>query len=204
MVWIGTLRQVTGTDYLEVSMSLLKESTPHASAPQLAPWLRGPVQGVPATLVPVAHALQQTQEEVAEFTEGFPDDLLWEGVAGLAPVGFHLRHIAGVIDRLFTYARAEPLTDEQRQAQRNEAVAPAVPTTTRALVQRIDSVIAKAIDQLRNTDPATLNDAILVGSKQVPSTVFGSLFHGAEHAQRHAGQLLVTSRVVREGHLAGG
>jgi len=160
--------------------------------------LRGPVEGVPATLVPVAHALQQTREEVAEFTEGFPDELLWEGVAGLAPVGFHLRHIAGVVDRLFSYARAEPLTDQQRRAQRHEGVAPAVPTTTGALVDQVNRVIDTAIDQLRNTDPATLSDVRLIGSKQVPSTVFGSLFHGAEHAQRHVGQLLVTTRVIRE------
>ena len=177
------------------------DASQHAAPPQpvsqqLAPWLRGPVAGVPPTLVPVAHALQQTREEVAEFTSGFPDDLLWEGVAGLAPVGFHLRHIAGVIDRLFSYARAAPLTDEQRQAQRNEAVAPAVPTTTRALVGQLDAVIDKAIDQLRNTDPATLNDVRLIGAKQLPSTVFGSLFHGAEHSTRHAGQFISTVKLL--------
>jgi len=70
----------------------MAEQQPH-------PWLRGPVDGVPRELQPVAHALVQTREEVDEFTAGFPDDLLWEGVAGLAPVGYHLKHIAGVIDR---------------------------------------------------------------------------------------------------------
>lgn len=168
------------------------------SAQQLAPWLRGPVQGVPAILVPVAHALQQTQEEVHEFTADFPDELLWERVAGMASVGFHLRHIAGVVDRLFSYARAEPLTDAQRQAQRNEGTPPEEPTTTTALVQLVDDVVAAAIDQLRTTDPAILTDVRLIGSKQIPSTVFGSLFHGAEHAQRHVGQLLVTVRVLEE------
>ena len=168
------------------------------AAQPLAPWLRGPVEGVPALLVPVAHALQQTQEELADFTDGFPDELLWEGVAGLASVGFHLRHIAGVVDRLFTYARGAALNDEQRQAQRNEGAPPATPTTAAALVHQVDVVIGRAIEQLRNTDPATLDDVRLIGSKQLPSTVFGSLFHGAEHAQRHVGQLLVTTRVVKE------
>jgi uncharacterized damage-inducible protein DinB len=176
---------------VEASMAL-------QAAQQLAPWLRGPVDGVPEILVPVAHALQQTQEELADFTDSFPDELLWDGVAGLASVGFHLRHIAGVVDRLFSYARGAALTDEQRQAHRNEGVAPEIPTTTAALVQLVDAVIDRAIDQLRDTDPATLTDVRLIGSKQLPSTVFGSLFHAAEHAQRHVGQLLVTTRVLQE------
>jgi uncharacterized damage-inducible protein DinB len=156
------------------------------------------VDGVPEILVPVAHALQQTQEELADFTDSFPDELLWDGVAGLASVGFHLRHIAGVVDRLFSYARGAALTDEQRQAHRNEGAAPEIPTTTAALVQLVDAVIDRAIDQLRDTDPATLTDVRLIGSKQLPSTVFGSLFHAAEHAQLHVGQLLVTTRVLQE------
>jgi uncharacterized damage-inducible protein DinB len=176
---------------VEASMAL-------QAAQQLAPWLRGPVDGVPEILVPVAHALQQTQEELADFTDSFPDELLWDGVAGLASVGFHLRHIAGVVDRLFSYARGAALTDEQRQAHRNEGVAPEIPTTTAALVRLVDAVIDRAIDQLRDTDPATLTDVRLIGSKQLPSTVFGSLFHAAEHAQRHVGQLLVTTRVLQE------
>jgi len=179
-------------------MTLEQTALQQPAVQQMAPWLRGAVDGVPALLVPVAHALQQTQEEVAEFTAGFPDASLWTGVAGLAPVGFHLRHIAGVIDRLFTYARGEALSDEQRHAQRNEGVAPAEAITTRELVTLVDNVIDRAIDQLRSTDPATLTDVRLIGSKHIPSTVFGSLFHGAEHAQRHVGQLLVTSRAVIE------
>ena len=162
------------------------------------PWLRGPVQGVPAPLWPVAHALQQTLEEATEFVEGFPDDLLWEPVAGLATVGFHLRHIAGVIDRLFTYARDEQLTDEQRTAARNESVPPPpdAPTSVAELLAGVVEAVDRALDQLRATDPATLTDTRYIGSKRIPSTVMGSLFHAAEHSQRHVGQLLVTARVL--------
>jgi uncharacterized damage-inducible protein DinB len=39
-----------------------------------------------------------------------------------------------------------------------------------------------------------------VGRAKLPSTVLGLLFHAAEHTQRHVGQLLVTAKVVREGH----
>lgn len=171
---------------------------------QLAPWLRGQVPGVPAALSPVAHALQQTVEEATEFVEGFPDELLWQPVAGLATVGFHLRHMAGVIDRLFTYARGEQLSDEQRLAQRSEGTPPEQPVSVGALLGSLSSAVDAAITQLRATDPATLTDERLIGSKRIPSTVMGALFHAAEHSQRHVGQLLVTARVLVAGGGAGG
>src|ERR1700744_587211 len=76
-------------------------------------WLAGPIDGVPALLQPVAHALLQSRREVARVTQDFPDTQLWVKPGGLASVGFHLRHLTGVLDRLFTYARAEALTAEQ-------------------------------------------------------------------------------------------
>lgn len=170
----------------------MAEQQPH-------PWLRGPVEGVPRELQPVAHALIQTREEVAAFTAGFPDALLWEGVAGLAPVGFHLKHIAGVIDRLFGQARLGTVTEEMRRAVEIErAHGQPAGVTTAELVRAVDASVDRALDQLRATDPATIYDHRPVGAKKLPSTVVGLLFHAAEHAQRHCGQLLVTARVVRE------
>jgi uncharacterized damage-inducible protein DinB len=166
------------------------------------PWLRGPVDKVPAELQPVAHALLQSQVEVHEFTDGFPDDLLWEPVAGLAPVGFHLRHIRGVIDRLFTTAAEGAVTDEHRRDLEVERRLSDEGVTVHGLVTEVDDQIDQALEQLRRTDPASLTEARVVGAKGLPSTVGGLLFHAAEHAQRHCGQLLVTSRVVRERHRA--
>jgi uncharacterized damage-inducible protein DinB len=164
------------------------------------PWLRGPVAGVPAGLQPVAHALVQSQEDVHECTDGFHDELLWERVAGLAPVGFHLRHICGVVDRLFTTAARGAITEEQRRHLEVERRTTDEGVTARELVAALDAQIARALQQLRSTDPETLAEAREVGSKKMPSTVAGLLFHAAEHAQRHCGQLLVTARVVQERH----
>jgi len=36
-------------------------------------WQRGPVEGIPALLQPVAHALLQAREEVKETLENFPE-----------------------------------------------------------------------------------------------------------------------------------
>jgi uncharacterized damage-inducible protein DinB len=158
-------------------------------------WLRGPVDGVPALLQPVAHALLQAREETRILLHEFPENLLWTRPAAVASVGFHLRHVCGVIDRLFTYARGESLSKEQREALANEAD----PSNSRAsiteLLDAFDAQVERAVSQLRATRVDTLTESRLVGRKQLPSTVLGLLFHASEHVQRHVGQLLVTARI---------
>jgi uncharacterized damage-inducible protein DinB len=157
-------------------------------------WLRGPVEGVPALLQPVAHALLQAREEVEPALATLSADRLWERPADVASVGFHLRHLTGVVDRLFTYARGETLSDAQRVALAGEAEAGDVGVAE--LVAAFSDQVDRALDQLRATDERTLTQPREVGRLRLPSTVQGLLFHAAEHTQRHVGQLLVTARVV--------
>jgi uncharacterized damage-inducible protein DinB len=161
-------------------------------------WLRGPVDGVPDLLQPIAHALLQVREEARSLMRDFPPQLLWKGPAELASAGFHLQHIAGVIDRLFTYARGESLSREQQDVLAVEGHQPDDGGSIEQLLDTLDAQVDRALNHLRATDPHTLTDARVVGRKQLPSTVMGLLFHAAEHAQRHVGQLLVTVRVVAE------
>lgn len=162
-------------------------------------WQRGPVEGVPAMLQPVAHALLQALAEAGQYTENFPEALLWERPAHVASVGFHLLHLRGVLDRLFTYARAESLTPEQLQALSAEQLVPGNPVPVKHLVEAFRVQVAKAIDQLKMTDESTLTERRTIGRKQIPTTVLGLLFHAAEHSQRHIGQLLVTARILLAG-----
>ena len=157
-------------------------------------WLRGPLTGVPALLQPVAHTLRQAQEEVHRYTTNFPDELLNEQPAGVASVGFHLQHLRGVLDRLFTYARGEALSDTQFIELQNEGQ---TEETIEDLVRAFDRQIERAIQQLQSTSEASLTEARGVGRAQLPSTVLGLLFHAAEHTMRHVGQLLVTARIVQ-------
>src|SRR4051794_921014 len=83
-------------------------------------WLRGPVTGIPALLQPVAHALLEAREEVNEILLDFPENYLWAEPAGVASVGFHLQHLKGVLERLFTYAVGHSLTEEQLMALSSE------------------------------------------------------------------------------------
>lgn len=164
---------------------------------KLEAWLSGPVEGVPDELQPVAHALLQALEDVREVTAEMSAEILWTRPGGVAAAGFHLRHMAGVIDRLFTYARGEQLDEHQLLVLRGESLPPETPITPAELVSGLELQVEGAIESLRHVDPATLSERRGVGRKQLPSTVRGLLFHAAEHVQRHVGQLIVTVRVQR-------
>jgi hypothetical protein len=161
-------------------------------------WQRGPIDGIPAVLQPVAHILLQVRESVGEIVESLTEQEWNARPAGVASAAFHVRHMAGVIDRLFTYARGNALSPEQFTAIRSEGDElrmTDVPTVLDALSRRVDAAVA----ELRTIDGATLGDYRGVGRAQLPSTVIGCLVHGAEHAMRHVGQLSVTARIVRSG-----
>ena len=158
-------------------------------------WLRGPVEGVPALLQPVAHALLQAAEEVREILKNFPESRLWDRPADVASVGFHLQHLSGVVDRLFTYARGEALSAAQREALSTEG-APRSGESLGALLDTVDAAVDRALAQLRSTPAEVVMEPSGVGRQQLPSNVLGLLFHAAEHAQRHVGQMLVTARLI--------
>ncbi|WP_349772184.1 DinB family protein [Hymenobacter sediminicola] len=179
---------------------ILPMTTP--SVPQPEYWLRGPLPEVPPLLQPVAHALLQARAEVQAALHNFPDHLLPVRPAGVASVGFHLRHLAGVLSRMQAYARQQPLTDEQFRFLAAEKDGPSDPETTAALVQQFSEAVEQLLAMLRTTPEAILTEFRPVGRQGLPSTVIGLLVHAAEHTTRHTGQLLVTARVVQAGQAA--
>ncbi|HEX2203879.1 MAG TPA: DinB family protein [Longimicrobium sp.] len=160
-------------------------------------WLRGPLEGVAPLLMPAAHALVGAAEDIERAVEGLDVDQLWGSMAGAATLGFHLKHVAGSLDRLLTYARGEALTGDQRAflAAETSPGDPAAPAA--ALVAGVHAAVERALAQLRATRPETLLEPRGVGREQLPSTVLGLLFHAAEHTQRHTGQIVTTARIVR-------
>ena len=160
-------------------------------------WLRGPIEGVPDRLMPVAHSLVDALEELEAAASDLDAAQLWARPAGAASVGFHLRHVCGSLERLLTYARGDALTAEQLAASRQEGEAGTPPATAAALLERVRVRIGEAIDVLRATREDTLLEPRRVGRAGLPSTVQGLLFHAAEHTRRHAGQVIATARVAR-------
>jgi uncharacterized damage-inducible protein DinB len=158
-------------------------------------WLRGPLEGIPALLQPVAHALLQAREEINELMADFPEELLWERPGGLASPGFHLQHMAGVLDRLYTYARGKQLGQQQLDYLASEGKNVYIKVSE--LLEHFNQQVDIALKQLSETDEAILTEVRGVGRAKVPSTVIGLLVHSAEHTMRHVGQLLVTVKVIK-------
>ncbi len=159
-------------------------------------WLRGPIDGVHPLLMPVAHALVQAREDVERVARDVPPDQAWLRPGGAASVGFHLRHLGGALDRLFTYARGETLSSAQRAALKVED-APGEPPATLIEVATVAAAqIEQALAQVRATREDELTAERRVGRAGLPTTVIGLLFHAAEHCTRHAGQAVTTARIL--------
>jgi hypothetical protein len=161
-------------------------------------WLRGPLPDYIDELQPVAHSLLQVREELDGVTT-MTTAQLWARPGGAASVGFHLRHLAGSLDRLMTYARGKPLSVAQYEYLASEERGYA--DTAAALVRQAQDAIDRALTQVRGTPLCTLDEAREVGRHRLPSTVLGLLFHAAEHAQRHSAQIITTAKIIRSGDL---
>ena len=160
-------------------------------------WLRGPVPGFAPELMPVAHSLLQVREEVEASVASLSFEEVWTRPGGAASVGFHVKHLAGSLDRLLTYAKGERLTDAQFAALATEG-GPSFPEEGAvALLGLMRDAIDRALGQLRTTPVDSLDEGRQVGRAGLPSTVRGLLFHAAEHTQRHAGQIVTTATIVR-------
>lgn len=157
-------------------------------------WMRGPVAEVHPLLQPVAHVLLQIEEDIPKvITEAYAP-YMWEKPYGMASIAFHLNHIAGVIDRMFTYAAEQPLNEAQFAFLATEGT-----DSGQSLLQVQENLahqIQNALQNLTYIDAATLTDTRFLGRKKIPTTQIGLLFHAAEHAMRHYGQLLVTAKVI--------
>jgi uncharacterized damage-inducible protein DinB len=160
-------------------------------------WLRGPVDGVPAPLMPAAHSLIDAVEDIERAVEGLSPERLWLAPGGAASIGFHLKHVPGSIDRLLTYARGGLLTSQQLAAIPREQEPGEPPAELDELLSALRDARDRALDAYRATDAGSLLDSRSVGRAALPSTVQGLLFHAAEHARRHAGQVVATARIVR-------
>jgi hypothetical protein len=158
------------------------------------PWLRGPLADVPPLVAPVLYAFQQTREDLARHTDGLTAVQVWARPHGLTPLGFHIRHIAGSVDRLTTYLEERPLNDSQMAALAEEMRPGA---NLAELSAELDQSLNRAEQVIRAIDPAALAEPRTVGRKRLPTTVIGLLTHIAEHTQRHLGQAIGAAKLAR-------
>ena len=121
-------------------------------------WLRGPIDGFDALVMPAVHALLQVREDLHALGNTVPESQVWQRPGGAASIGFHLRHTGGALDRLLTYARGEGLTDAQKhllhtEEEPGEAAFSTTPSWSfTSLPLRSKSEMASRLSACRNTE----------------------------------------------------
>jgi uncharacterized damage-inducible protein DinB len=171
--------------------------TPH-DIPE--PWLRGTLTDLPAVHRAVIHALQLAREDIEKWCGDLTDSELNATISGTAAVAFHLKHIAGSMDRLLSYAEGSHLTSEQIVDLKSELD---VVTTGPEVFHKLSEAFERSIQRIRNMAAVKLEEPRTVGSKELPSSVGGLLVHVADHTQRHVGQVITTAKIVRVGRRGG-
>jgi uncharacterized damage-inducible protein DinB len=150
---------------------------------------------VDTLLSPILYSFEQAYEDLAKHTEGLSVDRIWATPHGFGSLGFHLRHIAGSVQRLMTYVQGRQLSEAQMADIKTQHE----PGATRdELLAGLRASFDNAAVVVRTIDPSTLAEPRQVGRKQLPTTVIGLLTHIAEHTQRHVGQAISAAKLARQ------
>src|SRR5450432_3677480 len=134
-----------------LSWNLKPQQTNYLMEDKREVWQRGPLENMPALLQPVAHALLQAREELFDIMNTFSERLLWERPAGVASPAFHLQHLTGVLDRLFTYARKEHLNADQLYALSVEGNQQENSSSMMELIELFDKQVDLSIKDRKST-----------------------------------------------------
>jgi uncharacterized damage-inducible protein DinB len=162
--------------------------------PSIEPWLRGDHTDVPAVGRAVLHALDLALDDLTKWTGGLKDAQLHAQPLGLTSIAFHLRHIARSTDRLLSYAEGKQLSEEQSAALKSEKSGD---ETLGMLLADVEFSFVNAAERIRVLATANFDTPRYVGRKQLPTSIGGALIHVADHTQRHVGQVVTTTKVLR-------
>jgi uncharacterized damage-inducible protein DinB len=157
------------------------------------PWLRGPIEGVHPLVAPVFFSFAMVREDLAKYTAGLSDEAIWRNIDG-ASLGFHLRHLAGSVDRLTTYFFNQQLSQEQLDVLKREAEPKG---DLKELLALLNDRLTDSEKRLSRLDPTTLYDHRSVGRRALPTTVIGLIVHLCEHTQRHLGQAITLAKMLK-------
>ncbi len=163
------------------------------STQQPEPWLRGTLTEVDAVRRAVLHAMELAEEDLREWCGGLSDEEMNARPYELAPVAFHLRHIARSLDRLLTYAEGGKLDGAQIAAMKSELDGGA---SRQELFAELRAALEASAARVRAFAAESYATFRGVGRAQLPTSVGGLLVHCADHTQRHVGQAVTTAKVV--------
>ncbi|MGB2635396.1 MAG: DinB family protein [Candidatus Acidiferrum sp.] len=157
------------------------------------PWLRGTLTEIPAVPRAVLHALELAKQDLWKWCFPLSGRQLNERPGGIAPVAFHVRHIARSLDRLLTYAEGGALDETQSALLKSELDREAEHD---ALFAELHAALDRSASRIRQLASADVETPRTVGKKQLPTTIGGLLVHVADHTLRHVGQAITTAKLV--------
>jgi hypothetical protein len=163
---------------------------------QPEPWLRGTRTEIDAVPRAILHALDLAWEDVEVWCGELSDAELNARPYDLAPVAFHIRHMARTLDRILTYAEGQQLDATQITLLKTELDPGA---THGAIFTELRAALDLSAKRILAFPPSQMNDERGVGKKMLPTNVGGLLVHCADHTQRHVGQAVITAKVVMAG-----
>ena len=166
------------------------------------PWLRGTHTDVPAAGRAVLHSLELALDDLTKWTTGLTDAEIHSQPLGLATIAFQLRHIAGSIDRILTYAEGNQLSAEQLAALKSEQIGAEQgnagnKATLAELLAEVETSFSNAAERVRVLATADLNTPRAVGRKQLPTSIGGAMIHVADHTMRHVGLVIATAKILK-------
>src|SRR3954453_2410559 len=161
----------------------------------MEPWMTGTHSDLPPVVAALLYSFQQAREDLARWTAGLTEAQLWHKDGEIGSVGFHVRHIAGSVERLVSYANGEQLSDAQLQALRAEQNEQG--PGREDLLTLLDKSFANAERIVRAIDPVALEEIREIGRKRIPVPLGVLLVHISEHTQRHVGAAIVTAKMAR-------
>jgi uncharacterized damage-inducible protein DinB len=157
------------------------------------PWLRGTLLDVPVVERALLHSLQMAEEDTHRWCGGLSEQELHSRPFQLPSVAFQLRHIARSLDRFCTYAEGKTLTADQFAALSSEMDSTG---DREAIFAELEQSLKRTRTRLQTIGQRSLDTAIGIGRKALPTTLGGLLVHAAEHTQRHVGQAITTAKMV--------
>jgi uncharacterized damage-inducible protein DinB len=158
------------------------------------PFLRGEVPGEALIVSAWLRGLEEVAETAHRWTEGLsPEGFWWTPAPGVNPVGALLRHIGGASVRLHAYALGKDVPEAFRRTVAEDLQATGA--APESVLEEFRTALTLVTDGLRGLDGAALEAVRPVGRAQVPAKAAFILHHLVEHAQHHAGQVILTRKL---------
>lgn len=162
------------------------------SPSQLAPFLRGDIEGVLPIVSVWLRSLQEVEETVEKWAADLgPEGFWWIPGESANPIGGLVRHIGGASYRLWLRGSGQQIPDSIKIKPAEEMALRGEPGEVLAEFAERMGMVKKGLAGLKETD----FDRIAVFTPTISAKAIYVFDHIAGHAQHHAGQIITTRKL---------